>query len=196
MSFILKDADDTIALGRMLAEAMSCSSVRDLYLFADLGGGKTTLTRGFVSALPGGENAEVASPSFTLCNIYPTRPEVLHADLYRLSEGAYLPEDMEELMDEGNALLVLEWPEYLARERYARERLEVRLVHARGNIEELFEKKEQNSEHVTALKSLDNADKSCKSFRLATLEAHGSAAENLLQALLPGLSQRFTPAKA
>ena len=99
-------------------------------------------------------------------------------------------------MEEGSALLVLEWPEYLARERYARERIEVHLAHARGNTEELPEKKEQNSEHVTALKSLDNADKSCKNFRLATLEAHGSAAENLLQALLPGLSQRFMPAKA
>ena len=99
MPLILKDAEDTVEFGRMLAEAMSSSSVRSLYLFADLGGGKTTLTRGFVSALPGGENAEVASPSFTLCNIYPTRPEVLHADLYRLSEGASMPEEMEELME-------------------------------------------------------------------------------------------------
>jgi tRNA threonylcarbamoyladenosine biosynthesis protein TsaE len=196
MPFILKDADDTMALGQMLAQAMDDSSVRDLYLFADLGGGKTTLTRGFVSALPGGEDAEVASPSFTLCNIYPTRPEVLHADLYRLSEGAFLPEDMEELMEEGNALLVLEWPEYLARERYAGERLEVRLVHQQGNIEELFENNGQKSEHVTPLKSLDNADKSCKSFRLATLEAHGPAAEALLGSLLPRLSQRFMPVKA
>jgi len=196
MPFILKDAEDTMTLGRMLAKAMSGSSVRDLYLFADLGGGKTTLTRGFVSALPGGENAEVASPSFTLCNIYPTRPEVLHADLYRLSEGAFLPEDMEELMEEGNALLVLEWPEYLARERYAGERLEVHLVHHQGNIEELHGSNEQNSEHVTPLKSLDNADKSCKSFHLATLEAHGTAAEALLDSLLPRLSQCFMPVKA
>ena len=114
MPLILKDAEDTMELGRMLAEALCGSSVRALYLYADLGGGKTTLTRGFVSALPGGENAEVASPSFTLCNVYPTRPEVLHVDLYRLSEGASMPEEMEELMEEGNALLVLEWPELLA----------------------------------------------------------------------------------
>ena len=103
---------------------------------------------------------------------------------------------MEELMEEGNALLVLEWPEYLARERYAGERLEVHLVHHQGNIEELHGSNEQNSEHVTPLKSLDNADKSCKSFRLATLEAHGTAAEALLDSLLPRLSQCFMPVKA
>ena len=184
MPLILKDADDTVEFGRLLAEAMSVSSVRSLYLFADLGGGKTTLTRGFVSALPGGENAEVASPSFTLCNIYPTRPEVLHADLYRLSEGASMPEEMEELMEEGNALLVLEWPEFLAPQHYAEERLEVRLLHS---------EKYEGASHVPPLKTLDNADNSCKSFRLAELEAHGSAAEALLGQLMPRLEQRFLP---
>ncbi len=185
MPLILKDAEDTVEFGRMLAEAMSSSPVRSLYLFADLGGGKTTLTRGFVSALPGGENAEVASPSFTLCNIYPTRPEVLHADLYRLSEGASMPEEMEELMEEGNALLVLEWPEFLASQYYAEERLEVRLIHS--------EKYKAHAENVPPLKTLDNADNSCKSFRLAELEAHGSAAEALLGQLMPRLEQRFLP---
>lgn len=189
MPLVLKDAEDTVEFGRMLSEAMSASPVRSLYLFADLGGGKTTLTRGFVSALPGGENAEVASPSFTLCNIYPTRPEVLHADLYRLSEGASMPEEMEDLMEDGNALLVLEWPEFLASQYYAEERLEVRLVHA----ERSAGKNEENNAHVPALKTLDNADDSCKSFRLAELEAHGIAAEALLGQLMPRLERRFLP---
>ena len=192
MPLVLNNADDTLELGRMLASAMSASSVRALYLFADLGGGKTTLTRGFVSALPGGERAEVASPSFTLCNIYPTRPEVLHADLYRLSEGASMPEEMEEMLEEGNALLVLEWPEYLAPQYYDAERLEVRLIHS----EKIAENCEDFPEHVKGLKTLDNADESCKSFRLATLEAHGMAAQALLDALLPELERRFLPEQA
>ena len=193
MPLVLKNADDTVEFGRMLAEAMNASAVRSLYLFADLGGGKTTLTRGFVSALPGGENAEVASPSFTLCNVYPTRPEVLHADLYRLSEGASMPEEMEDLMEDGATLLVLEWPEFLARQYYAEERLEVRLHHASAPLENLPEKSEEMTEHVQALKTLDNTDNSCKSFRLAELEAHGSAAEALLGQLMPRLEQRFLP---
>ena len=65
MRLVLTSPEDTMELGAMLARAMSASTVRNLYLFADLGGGKTTLARGFVAALPGGETAEVASPSFT-----------------------------------------------------------------------------------------------------------------------------------
>ena len=192
MPFVLNNADDTMEFGRMLAEAMTASPVRALYLYADLGGGKTTLTRGFVSALPGGERAEVASPSFTLCNVYPTQPEILHADLYRLSEGASMPEEMEEMLEEGNALLVLEWPEYLAPQYRDAERLEVRLAHA----ERITAKSEEIPEKVEPLKTLDNACESCNSFRLATLEAHGAAAQILLDALLPRLKRRFLPEQA
>jgi tRNA A37 threonylcarbamoyladenosine biosynthesis protein TsaE len=92
---------------------------------------------------------------------------------------------MEELMEEGNALLVLEWPEFLASQYYAEERLEVRLIHS--------EKYKAHTENVPPLKTLDNADNSCKSFRLAELEAHGSAAEALLGQLMPRLEQRFLP---
>lgn len=178
MQLLLKTPDDTMELGRMLAQAMSASSVRTLYLFAELGGGKTTLTRGFVAALPGGESAEVASPSFTLCNMYPTSPEVLHADLYRLSEGASLPEEMEDMLEDGDPFLVLEWPQYLARERYAQERLDVSL----RTVDE------EQAKH------LDNADKSCKAFRLATIDACGEAAQALLRSMEPGLLLRFLPA--
>ena len=104
MPILLKSPEDTMEFGAMLAQAMLDSPLRTIYLFADLGGGKTTFTRGFAAALPGGDQAEVASPSFTLCNVYPTRPEVLHADLYRLSENASLPEEMEEMLDEGRSL--------------------------------------------------------------------------------------------
>lgn len=176
MPILLKSPEDTMELGAMLAQAMHTSSLRTLYLFADLGGGKTTFTRGFVSALPGGENAEVASPSFTLCNVYPTSPEVLHADLYRLSEGATLPEEMEEMLDEGDPFLILEWPQYLARERFAPERLDIHLSPVRGE----------------EAKALDKTEESCKTFRLATIEARGEAAENLLRELQNRLERRFS----
>lgn len=175
MPILLKSPEDTMEFGAMLAQAMNASSLRTLYLFADLGGGKTTFTRGFVSALPGGEQAEVASPSFTLCNVYPTRPEVLHADLYRLSEGAALPEEMEEMLDDGNPFLILEWPQYLAADRYAPERLDIHLEPVQG----------------TWAKALDKTEESCKTFRLATMKAQGKAAETLLQELRERLEKRF-----
>ncbi len=177
MPILLKSPEDTMELGALLAQAMTDSSLRTLYLFADLGGGKTTFTRGFVSALEGGENAEVASPSFTLCNVYPTSPEVLHADLYRLSEGATLPEEMEEMLEEGDPFLILEWPQYLAADRYAPERLDIHLAPVQGN----------------EAKALDKTEESCKTFRLATIEARGEAAEKLLSELVDRLEKRFLP---
>ena len=177
MPILLKSPEDTMTLGRMLAQAMCASSLRTLYLFADLGGGKTTFTRGFVSALPGGEQAEVASPSFTLCNMYPTSPETLHADLYRLSEGATLPEEMEEMLEDGDPFLILEWPQYLAPDRYAPERLDVYLDPVQGD----------------RAKALDKTEESCQTFRLATIEARGEAAGVFLRELKPRLEKRFLP---
>lgn len=81
-----------------------------------LGSGKTTLARGLVSALPGCENAEVASPSFNLANVYPTTPSVVHLDLYRLGEGGFgadLDEFLEGLPSGGTRVVLVEWAEYL-----------------------------------------------------------------------------------
>ncbi len=179
MTFILNDPEDTMALGKILASAMSGSNVRALYLFAPLGGGKTTLTRGFAAALPGGEDAEVASPSFTLCNEYPTCPRILHADLYRLPMQSHLPEEMEEAADEEDTLTILEWPEHLQASAYAKERLELRLSPA----------EEADSKY------LDNGLKTCETLRSATLSAHGAASEELLSHLLPLLRSRFHAGK-
>lgn len=85
-------------------------------LRAELGSGKTTFARGFVSALPGSSDAEVASPSFNLANVYPTDPPVVHIDLYRLGEG-FLDAGLEELLDAGHdasrRVVLVEWAEYL-----------------------------------------------------------------------------------
>lgn len=108
---------DTLALGAAMARALppgwSCPA---LLLRAGLGSGKTTLTRGLVDALPGGELAEVASPSFNLANVYPTTPQVVHVDLYRLGEGlpgADLDEILESCCQGGVRLVVVEWAEFL-----------------------------------------------------------------------------------
>lgn len=191
MAWLLDNAEETEILGRLIGEKLvdargtPWEKLRALYLRGTLGSGKTTLTRGLAAALPGGENAEVASPSFTLCNVYPTRPALLHADLYRLGDnGAQalgeLPEDMEDAMDDG-ALLVLEWPEYLASGLWEEDRLEIGLrpVPADGRVE-----------------NLDIPGQSCEMKRLAMITAHGAAGAALLEALRPVLSSRFAVREA
>ena len=107
----LGSLEDTRRFGRMLAERLPASGVRALLLRGGLGSGKTTLTTALVRALPGGEEAEVASPSFTLCHIYPTAPALVHCDLYRAPGRA--PEELLEALDDDSALAVVEWADSL-----------------------------------------------------------------------------------
>ncbi len=108
----LRDAPSTVALGEAMAACLGARPGFALLLDGPLGAGKTTLVRGLVSALPGAERAEVASPSFNICNIYPTRPEVAHVDLYRL-EGRPPGEDFENALEVPETLVIVEWAQYL-----------------------------------------------------------------------------------
>ncbi|HEU6438784.1 MAG TPA: tRNA (adenosine(37)-N6)-threonylcarbamoyltransferase complex ATPase subunit type 1 TsaE [Nitratidesulfovibrio sp.] len=129
----LPGPDDTLRLGRVLALALATQpGARILLLSGGLGAGKTTLVRGMVEALPGGDNAEVSSPSFNICNMYPTRPETAHYDLYRLEQapGAALAVADDALLDlletEGprRALVIVEWAERLPANVLPPDRLE------------------------------------------------------------------------
>jgi len=109
MRLYLPTPDDTLLLGAALGRGLAGTVTPvALLLQGPLGSGKTTLVRGLVSALPGAEQAEVSSPSFNLVNIYPTRPQVAHFDLYRL-DTAHPLEEFEELLGAPGTLLVAEW---------------------------------------------------------------------------------------
>lgn len=120
----LAGLEDTARLGHWLAESLSaCPALRALLLRGPLGSGKTTFTRALVEALPGGASAEVASPSFTVCNHYPTTPPVLHCDLYR--NGASLPDELAEGLDDPAVLNIVEWAEYLPEAELPEEYLDI-----------------------------------------------------------------------
>ncbi|WP_244147290.1 tRNA (adenosine(37)-N6)-threonylcarbamoyltransferase complex ATPase subunit type 1 TsaE [Desulfonatronovibrio hydrogenovorans] len=111
--FDLKDQEATLDFGQKLARLLMRSAEYPTVMFrGPLGAGKTTMIRGIVSGLPGGAEAEVSSPSFNILNIYPTTPETAHFDLYRL-EGAGLDPESEDILFEGNRLVLVEWSELL-----------------------------------------------------------------------------------
>lgn len=124
----LPDEAATLELGRALSSVALASPVPGqppaLLLQGGLGSGKTTLVRGLAEALPGGEEAEVSSPSFNIVNLYPTRPPIAHFDLYRVAGQA--PEEFLDAAEDGRTLVVAEWIEHLANNLWPGEALHLR----------------------------------------------------------------------
>ncbi|WP_461209523.1 tRNA (adenosine(37)-N6)-threonylcarbamoyltransferase complex ATPase subunit type 1 TsaE [Desulfocurvus sp. DL9XJH121] len=109
----LPDEEATLALGRALARALLATHpAQTVLLCGDLGAGKTTLVRALVESLPGGDEAQVSSPSFNIMNLYPTEPRAAHFDLYRL-EGMGTDEALVEEMQDPGALVLVEWAQFL-----------------------------------------------------------------------------------
>ena len=77
-------------------------------LISDLGGGKTTFTRGLARGI-GSEDA-VHSPSFTISNQYTSNNLTIHHfDFYRLMEPVIMREELSEILDDPKAVAVIEW---------------------------------------------------------------------------------------
>ncbi len=102
------NAAETLALGRRIGKQLSGGEV--LLLDGPLGAGKTVFVKGIASAL-NIDPEEVTSPSFTLVNPYQGRLPLFHLDLYRLDEGSRAAEavDLEELLTDERAVIVIEW---------------------------------------------------------------------------------------
>ena len=103
---------ETFALGATTGEALKGGEV--LLLYGPLGSGKTLFTKGVLEGL-GFEAAEVTSPSFTLVNFYGARVPVYHIDLWRIedAEGAAVSVGLHDLLEEEDAVIIIEWAERL-----------------------------------------------------------------------------------
>jgi tRNA threonylcarbamoyladenosine biosynthesis protein TsaE len=104
----LADEAATEAFGARLATVLVPGMV--VYLRGGLGAGKTTLCRGLLRAW--GHRGAVKSPTYTLVEPYVLDSwRVCHFDLYRLLE----PRELEDLgirdYLDGEAVLLIEWPE-------------------------------------------------------------------------------------
>jgi tRNA threonylcarbamoyladenosine biosynthesis protein TsaE len=117
----LADAAATRSLGGALARHLRGRPAIVL-LRGPLGAGKTCLTQGLGRAL--GIDEPITSPTFALAQHYRGRrgdgaTALVHLDLYRLELPAAADDlfaQEEEAAREGNALMVVEWPERLSRE--------------------------------------------------------------------------------
>ncbi len=113
MRYWLANEADTRAAGAALAGAilpMAKAAPVTVFIRGDLGAGKSTLVRGFLSAA--GISGVMPSPTYTLVEPYRVNGiNVFHMDAYRLSDAAELDFlGLEEATEPGSVLLV-EWPD-------------------------------------------------------------------------------------
>jgi len=112
--WISEEAANTFGLGERVGTQLIGGEI--LLLSGPLGAGKTVFVKGIASALDL-DPEEVTSPTFTLVNPYSGRLTLYHLDLYRLEEGASAAHavDLDELLIDEEAVLVIEWAERLGR---------------------------------------------------------------------------------
>jgi len=106
------NAEETFVLGKQIGSQLTGGEI--LLLDGPLGAGKTVFVKGLAAGLDI-DPEEVTSPSFTLVNPYIGRLPLFHIDLYRLDEGASAANavDLEELLTDSRAVIVIEWAERL-----------------------------------------------------------------------------------
>ena len=95
--YITKNEHETELVGEGFAAALPKGAV--IAMYGDLGAGKTAFVRGMAKGM--GLDCRVSSPTFTIVNEYLGERELIHFDMYRLS-------DADELFDIG-------WEDYLNR---------------------------------------------------------------------------------
>ena len=117
--FITRSPEETIALGRTLAETLAPPKI--VVLRGDLGAGKTTLVKGIAEGFHAASEEDVTSPTFTLIHEHHGPEAILyHIDLYRVDTLRQLETlGLDDLIAE-NSVLLIEWGEKFA--RFGRER--------------------------------------------------------------------------
>ena len=103
--------EDTIQFAKDLSKTIPFGST--IFMFGDLGSGKTTFTKGFAAGL--GFSNKVQSPTYPILNEYSHRNNfIYHFDLYRLkSISEFLEIGGIEYLSNTNGICIIEWPELI-----------------------------------------------------------------------------------
>lgn len=99
-------SEQTEQLGEVLGRKLRGGEI--IELISDLGGGKTTFTRGLVRGA--GSTEHVASPTFTVSKVYKSvNFDIHHFDFYRLNEAGLIEHELRDLIGDAKAVIVVEW---------------------------------------------------------------------------------------
>ena len=101
---------ETQDFGSKMAKKMKAPQC--ICLYGNLGSGKTIFSKGFAEGL-GISRKSIKSPTFALMKKYKIgKTDLFHCDFYRINEpDDLLDADLEEIFNQKNALVLIEWPE-------------------------------------------------------------------------------------
>jgi tRNA threonylcarbamoyladenosine biosynthesis protein TsaE len=99
-------SEQTELLGKAIGTALKGGEI--IQLISDLGGGKTTFTKGIVAGI--GCESSVTSPTFTVSKEY-VAPTLLlrHFDFYRLADPGVVGLELQEGFEDPHTVTVIEW---------------------------------------------------------------------------------------
>jgi tRNA threonylcarbamoyladenosine biosynthesis protein TsaE len=123
-NYVCKTQNKTFKLGEKVGETLCGGEL--LLLEGGLGAGKTLLTKGILSALEYDVD-EVTSPSFSLVNRYDAKFTVYHLDLWRIEKDAAFAVGLDEMLDEKNCIVIIEWAERLKSLDFGRETYKIKI---------------------------------------------------------------------
>lgn len=108
MKIVLDDPEASESLGQLLAQARPPVGV--IYLYGEIGAGKSTLARALLREL--GVTGPIKSPTYTLIERYGLpKGEAAHLDLYRIAALGELDFLGLDELAENTVLWLVEWPE-------------------------------------------------------------------------------------
>ena len=110
--FVSKSEKETRKFGRNLAKELKEKDI--VYIYGDLGAGKTCLVKGIVDGL-GLTNEYVRSPTFAIINKYDGKSPVYHLDFYRIEAAKEVEGLGIEEFSGKEGVTLIEWPEKIVK---------------------------------------------------------------------------------
>lgn len=104
--FVTKSPEETEKIAASIGENLRGGET--IELLSDVGGGKTTFTRGLAKGA--GSKDAASSPSFTISNEYHApKFAIHHFDFYRLQDAGVVTHELHEKVHDPHDVVVVEW---------------------------------------------------------------------------------------
>lgn len=144
---------ETEWLGEVIGGLLKGGEIIELQ--SDLGGGKTTLTRGIARGL--GIERSVTSPTFTISRSYIGKRKIRlkHFDFYRVHEAEMVKKQLEESTNEPGVVTIVEWGKMVG-DILPSDRMTISLVPIAGDTESRLIKIEYHEPQFELVRKVEN----------------------------------------